>query len=395
MRPFSVYRRLSGIFYAELFDEHGIRIASRSTGVRNRDEAIVIAHGWSQQGLPTKNGQAKALSEQATLSTFYRLARDLPIEPKEALKVVSILQGRGLISSTVVQVRNDDREYVYAFLSRYWGDNSAYIAERTAMGHRIGKRHVYEMQRRIELYWKPYFEGRFVDELRRADLKTFMLCLAERGLSAGSISKIIQAGTTIFRWAHATEILSTDPSEGLGKFSGPAKKRGVLTDEEISSIFSLEWNNERSKVGCIVALTCGLRAGEILGLRAQDISEQWLWIRHSWGELDGLKCPKTENERRVPLIPYVREKLLELLAENPHGQTKESFIFFDPKSNDRPMGHHILVEDLRMHWLVTLWEQDIIPLHARSADRLLFHGESVQSPFIVLGTYMQLGWRIL
>ena len=342
MRPFSVYKRSSGIYYAELFDERGIRIASRSTNKRKRDEAVLVAHHWSEQGLPSRSGATRVLSEQATVSTLYRLARELPLERTDAVRIVAILKSRGLVTVSASQARGEAREEVGAFLARHWAAGSPYIAERTAMGHRIGKRHTYEMSRKVVLFWEPFFKDKAVGELRRADLKAFTISLAGRGLAAGYIAKVMQAGTTIFRWARAAEIFAIDPSEGLGKFSGPAKKRGVLTVDEVRNIFALDWRDERAKVGCIVALTCGLRAGEVLGLRAEDIADAWLRIRHWWSELDGLKGTKTDSERRVPLLPNVRKLLLALVAKNPHGQGPESFIFFDLRSSERPMAHHIL-----------------------------------------------------
>lgn len=210
------------------------------------------------------------------------------------------------------------------------------------MGHHIGKRHAYEMRRRVALYWEPYFQGQSIGDLRRADLKGFTVYLAGRGLSAGSIAKIMEAGTTILRWAHATEMITIDPTEGLGKFSGPVKKRGVLSEDEIRALFCLDWSDERSKIGCMIALTCGLRAGEILGLQIRDIAEQWLFIRHSWNELDKLKAPKNGMERRVPLIPYVHKMVDILVLHNPYGNAPDNYIFFDSSSPYRPMGHHIL-----------------------------------------------------
>ena len=141
MRPFSVYRRASGIYYAELFDERGIRIASRSTNKRKRDEAVLVAHQWTEQGLPSKAGEPRALSEQATVSTLYRLARELPLEQTDAVRIVAILKSRGLVTISTSQARGEAREEVGAFLARHWAAGSPYIAERTAMGHRIGKRH--------------------------------------------------------------------------------------------------------------------------------------------------------------------------------------------------------------------------------------------------------------
>jgi hypothetical protein len=60
MRPFSVYRRASAIYYAELFDGRGIRIGSRSTNKRKRDEAVLVAHRWTERASRAKRGSPPA-----------------------------------------------------------------------------------------------------------------------------------------------------------------------------------------------------------------------------------------------------------------------------------------------------------------------------------------------
>ncbi|MDR2186334.1 MAG: hypothetical protein LBO80_11820 [Treponema sp.] len=52
----------------------------------------------------------------------------------------------------------------------------------------------------------------------------------------------------------------------------------------------------------------GLRSGEALALKLEDIEERALNIRHSRSAFDGLKPPKNGESRRVPVLPKVREK---------------------------------------------------------------------------------------
>jgi integrase len=66
-------------------------------------------------------------------------------------------------------------------------------------------------------------------------------------------------------------------------------------------------------------------------------------IRHSWSAYDGLKAPKTGEARRVPLLPEVRAKLLELAGENPHGP--KGFIFYGTLA-DKPIDRAVLLDGL-------------------------------------------------
>jgi integrase len=86
-----------------------------------------------------------------------------------------------------------------------------------------------------------------------------------------------------------------------------------------------------------------MRSGEVLALRLNDIEEKILNIRHSWGAYDGLKSPKTGDSRRVPLLPEVKAKLLELANDNPHGP--DGFIFYGSLAN-KPVDAKVLLDGL-------------------------------------------------
>jgi len=89
------------------------------------------------------------------------LARELPLEQTDAVRIVAILKSRGLVTGIRRPSREGrTREEVGVFLARHWAEASRISPKRTAMGHRIGKRHAYEMSRCVNLYWKPYFAGK-------------------------------------------------------------------------------------------------------------------------------------------------------------------------------------------------------------------------------------------
>ena len=120
-------------------------------------------------------------------------------------------------------------------------------------------------------------------------------------------------------------------------FSGKATKRGVLTDEEARSLFALPWRDEHSKIGNMLAMTTGLRAGEVLAIQVRDISDDRIRVRHSWNRWDELKGTKTDNERSVPIIASMRDALLELAKRNPDGVGPTRFVFWTSRKPTRPV----------------------------------------------------------
>ena len=132
-------------------------------------------------------------------------------------------------------------------------------------------------------------------------------------------------------------MIRSNPAEGLMTFSAKAAKRGVLTDVEVQELFSKRWPNERCKIANMLAMSTGLRAGEIVALQVRDIGDNRLFIRHSWNDWDKLKGTKTEAERTVPVLAAMRTALLDIARRNPNGIGPNSFVFWSSTSTRRPM----------------------------------------------------------
>ncbi len=323
-RSFYLYRR-GRFYYAEILSPSGARLFSRSTEKENRDDAAVVAAGWVRDGVPGKAGLV-SLPVAASAADVVESVLAATLTPESAEKIVRNLLDRGLIAGQFAKA-GPGSSLLESFLVDFWNyETSPYVREKLAHGQRIGARHCYESMNRVKMYWIPAFKGRRLGELTRADLKAFSLSLSDRGLSAGSINKILLVGTTAFSWAHREGLLPADPSDGLIRFSGEVKKRGVLTPEEAAELFTLPWNDERVRIANLTAMTTGLRAGEVLAIRRSDIGEVVLYVRHSWSHHDRLKAPKNGETRRVPLLPEVRAALLDLLNQNPHHDA-DTFVF--------------------------------------------------------------------
>jgi hypothetical protein len=69
------------------------------------------------------------------------------------------------------------------------------------------------------------------------------------------------AGKTALGWAYQEGMISTNPAEGLLRFSGESKKRGVLTPQEAAMVFAAKWNDRRAYTANLLSITTGLRSG--------------------------------------------------------------------------------------------------------------------------------------
>jgi integrase len=152
-------------------------------------------------------------------------------------------------------------------------------------------------------------------------------------------------GTSALSYAAQEGYIPLDPCKGIARFSGKPAKRGILTEKEAEALFNLEWAEKRAYLANKVAATTGMRAGEILALRREDIGEHSLHIRHSFSRLDGLKTPKNGDERQAPLYPEIRAELLALADEAETLHDKGAYIFYS-LTNDRPCQDDLILDGL-------------------------------------------------
>jgi integrase len=347
MRQFYLHPR-NGTFYVEFVDPGtGLRLSARSTGTKNRDEALLKVAEWLKSGIPNGRKHQKRLLENAVgIENILKSIRKTDLDPDDAMRIVSVLKERELIDLPIIRRENSTTLFI-DFLELFWTyEKSPYVKEKLAHRHNIGKRHCYDSLCRLHRHWKEPFKDRPLNSITKADLKDFSLSLSDKGLASATINKTMSVGITALKWAFQDGKIVVDPTIGLIGFSGKAKKRGVLTPQEAAVVFSIKWKDKRAYIGNMVACTTGLRSGEVLSLQKDDIEEKVLNIRHSWNDFDGqLKSTKTTVDRKVPLLPEVKAKLFELIDENPHGEDG-LFIFYD-LFKDKPMSDAVLLDGLK------------------------------------------------
>ena len=81
----------------------------------------------------------------------------------------------------------------------------------------------------------------------------------------------INAGIIPLAYAAREGIIAQNPAADFERFSHDGPGRGALTPQEAKKIFSAPWSDTRAYAGNLLAMTSGLRIGEVLALRRADI----------------------------------------------------------------------------------------------------------------------------
>lgn len=186
-------------------------------------------------------------------------------------------------------------------------------------------------------------------------------------LAPATINKILQCLRTILDRAVVDGCLSDNPASLVKPVRVPRSEREILTPAEASRLLASPqaWSDFRQYAINVLAATTGMRMGEIRGLRVEDVNPDHVQIRLSWEQGYGLKAPKCDSARDVPLSPRVFEILSRVIQET----RPKTILFYGRKGMDTPLAKSCIEGNLStaMQWV------GIPPVEQRRRN-LGFHG---------------------
>ena len=341
--PFSVYKRANRPFYFVAYkDPTGKFLSPISTKKTTEKEAMQVAFAWLRDGIPKKNAALKVQD-----LALRDVARKMKTEA-EAETFLSELKRLGLVKSFVLNETPEAEDFI-SFLKTFWDwETSPYIKEKLRKSHGIHKLHCLKQGQAITRYWAGFFKGRFLGEITATDIDAFITYMGEMQISSARKNAVIKAGTKPLRWAFSKGKIEKDPTRGHIMFSGEERKREILSPTAAAAAFRAVWKDERAKLANMLAAVTGMRSGEILALRFQDLGADCLYVRGSWNRADKIKLPKNNKTRTVEIaFPEVIKGLAELARQNPWGASPDSFIFWTEYKKDTPMRGGLFVDGLR------------------------------------------------
>ncbi len=361
--PFSVFKRTDRSCFSVSFKApDGKYLRPVSTGKKTEPEAIQAAFQMYRDGITTKQN---TFSVQDL--SFKEMARNIK-SCNEVEIMLGELQRLGWVKSFVLDA-TPQAEEIISFLKTFWSwEESPYIREKLRKSHGIHKMHCLKQGQAIRLYWAPFFKGRCLGDITASDIDAFINLMGDLDLSASRKNCIIKAGTKPLRWAFSKGMIEKDPTRGHIMFSGDESKREILSPSVVAAIFRTEWEDNRAKLANMLAAVTGMRSGEILALRFQDLGSDCLYVRGSWNRADKIKSTKNNKPRTVEIpFPDLMQGLIELAKQNPWGVSPDSFVFWADTKKDIPMPGRFFIDGLRSALVQIGFTKD-------DAQKYVFHG---------------------
>ena len=333
--PFILSKRKNSPYFQVRFKNPDKTSKERFLPAKSTKETVrsrAVAKAWAMYNEET------IAAKSAVQSLKYADLSDSDLQ-----KLAQILKDKGIDVSS-----SGSTEKLLDFLLTFWDiDKSPYIAEKKRMNRHIGVSYIFESHRAIENFWCKFFtEDKLLCSISRKDLKDFIEYVDKTPLGWSRKLKIYRAGSIALKWAFMDERIDKDVTAGIVSFSGKSKERKILTKEMAELIFSIRWQDERCQLANLIAMLTGMRAGEIIALRKQDLGESCIYVRHSWEVREGLKTPKNGEERIVYFpFPKILQKMLHMAELN--NDRLDAFIFFAPLAKNKPIDKKILNTQLR------------------------------------------------
>jgi len=147
-------------------------------------------------------------------------------------------------------------------------------------------------------------------------------------LSSATVLDYYRTLNTAFNTAIKWQMINTNPCRGITPPKKDSKKMSVLNNEEARLLIQ-GTKDHAIHIVIFLALTCGLRRGEILGLQWEDIdfNNKMIHLTNNMVQADGksiLKDTKTSTGKRSIALP---QNVVDELKQVRKNQIKYSLVF--------------------------------------------------------------------
>jgi integrase len=190
-----------------------------------------------------------------------------------------------------------------------------------AQGHRPGTRRLYE--RTLRLHVLPTLGQRPLDSIRRTDIQGLITASAQE-LSPKTVENHLRLIRAVFNAAVEDQLISVSPVRKISRQPVTRSRVVPLSVGQIDALVAAIPDRYRALV--VTAVGSGLRQGELLGLRAEDVDldRGLVHVRHQLVSVPGtpphLGPPKTVSSlRTVPVPTFVTSALAAHLGTYPVG----------------------------------------------------------------------------
>ena len=168
-------------------------------------------------------------------------------------------------------------------------------------------------RRPVENHIIPAFRGRYLHDIRPLDIDAFLL--KKQNLAQSTLQKMMICLRSIFDSAVDNDLIDKNPAKNVRAKSKAEKiQKKTYSAEQVDEIIKF-CETDKDGVPIRILLECGLRDGELCGLKWEDINltSKTVTVKRSVADVRGgaeFCAPKTESSKRtIPISSAFAEYL--------------------------------------------------------------------------------------
>jgi integrase len=199
-------------------------------------------------------------------------------------------------------------KYNFGVYSENWfiWDSCPYINLMIRKGKRFSRSYADNRRSILKNHILPYFGKKQLTIIDVESIESFIVHLQKKKLSSSSINSIICTFSTIMKEAYRQGHIKNNPMEKVQNVTKKTATKDIIPQKVAEDMFKSKnkekyWPSDFHYVFNLIAYTTGLRQGEILALKKSSIKDNYIIVSNTWDRKYGLKSPKYESNKIVPL----------------------------------------------------------------------------------------------
>ena len=163
-KPYLIYKKPNGFFYAEILLPDGTHANRKSTGCKNRAAAEKVVMEWIVNGnIPERTNAKNSSNTSVDKIAFFNNLRNYNFNENEIQKIAQILKDRDFIKSYVLSSSAKQTIPFKEFIENFWDyDKSPYVKEKLSRKQSIHRDYCIALMTRVQKYWYPTLEHKNV-----------------------------------------------------------------------------------------------------------------------------------------------------------------------------------------------------------------------------------------
>ncbi len=205
----------------------------------------------------------------------------------------------------------------HVFAENWWIWDVCPYVKKKAYNERISQRYVHDHRQILENHLLPYFGKYHLSSITPTLIEKFIYTdlIENKELSPKRANGISAALRCMLNEARRHGQLRADPFAEVELPKSSEYRRKLLSLKEVRDLFAVEniataWKGHYLyRAISMVAASTGMRQGEILAVRDEDMRDGYIHVAHSWNMKYGLGPTKNKEERDVPVPKMVLEAI--------------------------------------------------------------------------------------